>query len=84
MYRDYWFNSQPWAMVRPGMAILLGLLVVWSIVWKGLALWKSARRGQSVWFVVFMVVNTFGILEILYIYVFSKSHTPGEPVHSNL
>ncbi len=82
MYKDYWFSSQPWAMVRPGMAILLGLLVVWSIVWKGLALWRAARRGQSVWFVVFMLVNTFGILEILYLYVFSKNHASTEPVHT--
>jgi len=47
-------------------------LIAWSIVWKGLALWKSARQSDKVWFVVFLVVNTLGILEILYIYVFGK------------
>ncbi len=80
MYKDYIFGSQPWAMIRPGMAILLGLLMVWSLVWKGLALWKSARKGQNVWFVVFLLVNTLGILEILYLYVFSKKQTPQETV----
>ena len=52
--------------------ILLFVVVVWSIVWKGLALWKSARASSKVWFVVFLIVNTLGILEILYLYVFSK------------
>ena len=55
-----------------GGGILLALLVIWSIIWKGLALWKSAREGNKVWFIVFLVVNTLGILEILYLYVFSK------------
>lgn len=50
--------------------------VVWSLVWKGLALWKAARRGENVWFVALLVINTLGILEILYLYVFSKKSKP--------
>jgi methionyl-tRNA synthetase len=50
----------------------LMLLLAWIIAWKGLALWKSARLKQPVWFIVLLVVNTLGILEILYIFVFSK------------
>jgi hypothetical protein len=48
------------------------LLMVWSIPWKGVALWKSAKKGQIVWFIVLLIVNTIGILEILYIFIFSK------------
>lgn len=48
------------------------LLMTWSLVWKGLALWKSARQGQNIWFVILLLVNTFGILDILYIYAFNK------------
>ncbi len=51
---------------------MIFILVLWSIIWKGLALWKAARLGSRVWFVVLLVVNTLGILEILYLYVFSK------------
>lgn len=46
--------------------------IIWSIIWKGLALWKSARREEKPWFVVLLILNTVGILEILYIYIFSK------------
>lgn len=48
------------------------LLLVWTLAWKGLALWKAARRGEKVWYVALLLVNTVGILEILYLYVFSK------------
>lgn len=46
-------------------------LFVWVLVWKAVALWKAAREGQRWWFAGLLVVNTLGILEILYIYVFS-------------
>jgi hypothetical protein len=51
---------------------LLVVIVIWSIVWKLLALWKSARKNSPVWFVLLAIINTVGILEILYIYVFSE------------
>jgi len=54
------------------LLVFVILLAVWSIVWKGFALWKAARQGDKAWFIVMLVVNTVGILEILYIYVFSK------------
>ena len=54
-----------------GMGIWVLILMVWSLVWKGLALWKAAREGSKVWFVVLLVLNTAGILDILYLYVFS-------------
>ena len=56
----------------PGMGILLAIVLIWSLVWKGLALWKAGRAGSKPWFIVLLVVNTVGILEILYIYVFSR------------
>jgi hypothetical protein len=52
--------------------ILVGVIFVWSLVWKLLAMWKAARKGSPVWFIVLSIINTVGILEILYIYVFSK------------
>jgi uncharacterized membrane protein YagU involved in acid resistance len=52
--------------------ILFIIVCLWSIIWKGMSLWKSAREGSKIWFVVLLLVNTVGILDILYIYVFSK------------
>jgi hypothetical protein len=50
----------------------LVVLAVWTIVWKGIALWKSARLSQPLWFVLLLIINTLGILEILYIFIFSR------------
>jgi predicted permease len=50
---------------------LFVILVIWASVWKILALWKAARKKSLVWFIVLAVVNTLGILEILYIFIFS-------------
>ncbi|MCC6934764.1 MAG: hypothetical protein IT406_03715 [Candidatus Yanofskybacteria bacterium] len=46
-------------------------LFAWVVVWKGLALWRAAQKEQKWWFIALLVVNTLGILEILYVYVFS-------------
>ena len=48
------------------------LIYLWSLFWKAIALWKAARTNQKVWFVVFLFVNTVGVLEILYIFYFAK------------
>lgn len=56
----------------PFMATFAGvgiLLVVWSLAWKGLALWRAAKRGEKIWFIVFLLVNTLGILEIIYLFL---------------
>ena len=51
---------------------LVIVMLIWSAVWKIVALWKSARNKHIVWFIVLILINTVGILEILYIFVFSK------------
>jgi hypothetical protein len=47
-------------------------LVLWSLFWKGLALWHAGRRGQPWWFAIMLVVNTVGILEIIYLFAVLK------------
>ncbi|MCR6546177.1 DUF5652 family protein [Dehalobacterium formicoaceticum] len=51
---------------------LLYVLVTWSLIWKGIALWHAARNRQLPWYLVLLVVNTVGILEILYLIFFRK------------
>lgn len=53
-------------------ATLLVPFMLWSLFWKGYALWKAAKNDSKVWFIILLVVNTIGILEILYIFVFGK------------
>ena len=48
------------------------IAVTWSLIWKGLALWKAARQDDKPWFVAILIINSLGILEIFYIFVFSN------------
>jgi len=51
---------------------VIWLMIVWSIPWKAVALWRSARMNKKLWFTVLLIVNTLGVLEILYIFFFSR------------
>lgn len=48
-------------------ALFVLVALLWTLLWKGLALWHAARSGQWIWFIVFLIVNTAGILEIVYL-----------------
>lgn len=48
------------------------LIALWVLPWKGVALWKAARREQKWWFIPLLIINTVGLLEIAYIFIFSK------------
>lgn len=52
--------------------VLLFVLFIWSLLWKGLALWTAAQGKQRNWFVVLLVLNTVGILEIAFLFFFAK------------
>lgn len=49
------------------------IIIVWSLLIKGLGLWKSARNKQRNWFILLLVVNTVGILELIYIKFFQNN-----------
>ncbi|OGM57005.1 hypothetical protein A3E46_02325 [Candidatus Woesebacteria bacterium RIFCSPHIGHO2_12_FULL_46_16] len=51
---------------------LLIVVIVWSVFWKGLALWRAARGSQKYWFVALLIINTAGLLEIAYLAFFQK------------
>jgi len=46
--------------------------LIWSLAWKGYALWKSAGKKQLIWFIILLVINTSGLLEIAYIFFLNK------------
>jgi hypothetical protein len=40
---------------------------IWSLLWTGLALWYAAQRREKWWFILFLLVHTLGILEMIYL-----------------
>lgn len=55
--------------------VLLGFIIIialWELLWKGLALWNCGRNNQIIWFVFILLLNTAGILPIIYLLLFQK------------
>jgi len=50
--------------------------ILWSLPWKGVALWKAARNNQKGWYIAMLILQTLGILEIFYILLFQKAKNP--------
>lgn len=68
-----YLNVSAGPFASPTMNVfVVAIAIIWTLVWKGLSLWRAARRGDRNWFVALLILNTMGILDILYIYVFSK------------
>jgi len=56
-----WVQSAPWVVP---VLIIVG---IWDIIWKGIGMWKSAGHKQLAWFIAILILNTVGILPIIYI-----------------
>ena len=57
---------------NPWFAFGFSILVVLVLAWKGFALWKASQNKSLPWFIAILILNTFGILEMTYIFYFSK------------
>ncbi len=52
--------------------LVISLVTVWEMVWKGIALWRAGRNAHLIWFIAIFIFNTLGILPIIYIFAFSR------------
>jgi hypothetical protein len=47
--------------------VLWLIVLIWDIIWRGIALWKAAQNKSKGWFVALLIVNSIGILPIIYL-----------------
>ncbi len=52
--------------------LILIPLIIWDLVWKGIALWHAARNKQKGWFIFLLIINSIGILPIIYLAIFKN------------
>lgn len=53
---------------------LIVAVLVWTLPWKGVALWKAAQLSHKKWFIALLIINTFAILDIIYIYFVARNY----------
>jgi methionyl-tRNA synthetase len=57
-----------------GLASMAGLGLIFLVIGvavislKGYSLWTAAKRDEKWWFIILLVINTMGILELIYLY----------------
>jgi hypothetical protein len=56
--------------------ILLLILFLWVLPWKLYSLWLAVKNNRKGWFVALVILNTAGILEIIYIFAVAKKTWP--------
>lgn len=63
-------------------SIVYYIILLWSLFWKGIALYRAAKNDQRNWFIVLLIINIFGILEIIYLFRFAKKRLTIEEIKS--
>lgn len=70
-----------------GAFILLMIMVIWTLIWTAIAMWKSSRNSQFVWYVILFVLlfipwswYLLGLIPILYLAFFQKNLNKAMPV----
>ena len=70
-----WYLNQIYQ--SPGYVTLtLIALIAWTMIWKGIALWHAGKHNQKGWFVVMFLLNTAGLLPIIYLLGFKPRKDP--------
>ena len=62
------FDLSQFGQISPQLIFLS----LWSLAWKGLALWRAAKNNQRNWYIALLVLNTLGIAELIYLTWFAK------------
>lgn len=65
-------NSAGWLLGTSAGVFVFAILLVWSGIFQAIAMWKAARRGETAWYIILLLIHTLGILDIIYIYAVAK------------
>ena len=47
-------------------------VVAIELILKGFALWRSARNEHKYWFIALLIINSAGVVPLVYLIFFSK------------
>ena len=61
----------PYLAYKIPLPILI-LFIAWTLFWKAYAVWTAVKNNHKGWFIAVLILNTGGILEIIYIFWVAK------------
>jgi hypothetical protein len=59
-------------VIDPRLFRVMVVMTIITLPLKGYALWRAAHGDQKGWYVALLVLNTFGLLDLTYLFYFSK------------
>ncbi|MDP3953526.1 MAG: DUF5652 family protein [bacterium] len=74
---DIW-GEQVFGDLSQDELMLLILVQLWDLIWKGFALWKAARKKDIFWFVLLILINSAGLLPVFYLFYISEKPGKGK------
>jgi hypothetical protein len=54
---------------------IIFVIIIWTIAIKGYSLWHAARNDQKAWFATLLIINTLGLLELVYLIWFRSNQS---------
>lgn len=60
----------------------VGVLFAWAMFWKGISLWRASKGSQKNWFIALLLINSLGILDLVYLFRFAKDKLTAEELKS--
>lgn len=73
LFRSLTETANPTSTKDTIFFVIIIVLALWDIVWKGFALWRAARNNQFRWFIALLIINSIGILPIVYLVSFQET-----------
>ena len=74
-YNSLFLNDNSWVL-HPVLLWIVPAIVwtitIWTLFWKGYAVWIAVKNSQKRWFVALLLINTCGLLEIFYLLKIAK------------
>lgn len=52
--------------------VLITIFTIWSVLWKGYSVWTAVKHNHKGWFIALLILNTIGILDMIYIFKVAK------------
>lgn len=71
LFAFYDLSAQP-----AGIIAIIFIIGIWSLIWEGIGLWHSAQHQQKGWFIAILIINTLGLLPIIYLIWFKPKDAP--------
>lgn len=76
MYNSFFTNST--------LITFLMIAILWEATWKIIAMWKAGRNNHLAWYICIALINTVGILPIVYILMHRKNPIKNEELRMKI